>query len=115
MTGHHNRSNDGVHSPLKTVLWKLSDKYQLYCTTYKTHAMTTHHRGTGHTGKDRELNSHIEDIGGIYIGPNNDNESTNSSDTTIAFEGSEADGHLSDLLHSSHVNLTVPTREINSL
>ena len=39
----------------------------------------------------------------------------NSSDTTIAFGGLEADGHLSDLLHSSQTNLTVITREINSL
>ena len=49
---------------------KLGDKYQKYCTTYKTHAMTTHHGGTGHTGKDGDLDSHIDittegDTGGI--------------------------------------------------
>ena len=113
MTGHHNRSNNWVHSPLKTVLGKLRDKYQSFCATYKTHAMTTCHRGTGHTGKDIELNSHVEDTGGIDIGTNNDNESRNSSDTTIAFGGSEAGG--CSLLHHSQVNLTVLTREINSL
>ena len=115
MTGHWNRSNNLVHSWLISMLGKLSNKYQSYCTTYKTNTMTTCHRVTGHTGKDRELYSHIQDTGGIDIGPNNDNESTNSSDTTIALGGSEADGHLSDLLHSSQANLTVLTREINSL
>ena len=78
MTGHHNRSNDRVHSPLKTLLGKLGDKYQSYCTTFKTHVMTTYHRGAGHTGKDTDLDSHIEDTRGIDIGPNKNNESTNS-------------------------------------
>ena len=83
------------------MLRKNGDKNQSYCATYKTHAMTTHHGGTRHTGKDRELNSHIEDTGVIDISPDNDNKSTNSSNTTIAFGGLEADGHLSNLLHSS--------------
>ena len=77
--------------------------------------MTTHHGGTGHTGKDKDLNSHVENTRGIDIGPDNDNESTNSSDTTPAFGGSEADDHLSDLLPSSQANLTTLTREVNSL
>ena len=42
--------------------------------------------GAGRTGKDRDLDSHIEDTRGMDIGPNSDNESTNSSDTTINFE-----------------------------
>ena len=91
---------------------KLKDKYQSYCTTYKTHAMTTHHRGTGHTGKDGDLNSHIDittkgDIRGIDIGPNNNNESTKCLDTMLTFGGLEVDGHLSNLLPSSQTNLTV--------
>ena len=66
------------------------------------------------------MDSHIDittkqDTEGIDIGPNNDNESTNSSDTMLAFGGSEADGHLSNLLTSSQANLTVLTGEINSL
>ena len=77
--------------------------------------MTTCHGGTGHIGEDRDVNSHVEDTGGTDIGPNNVNESTNSSDTTPAFGGSEADEHLSDLLPNSQVNLTILTREINSL
>ena len=118
MTGHCN--NNWACSPLKTVFRKLRDRYQSYCTTYKTHAMTTHHRGTGHTGKDGDLNSHADittegDTGGIDIGPNNNNESTNSLDTTLAFGGSEADGCLSDLLASSQANLTIITREKHGL
>ena len=77
--------------------------------------MTSHHGGTGYTSKDRELDSHVKDTKGIDIGPNNNNESMNSSDTTIALGGSEADVHLGNLLHSSQANLTVPTREISSL
>ena len=97
------------------MLRRLRDKYQTYCATYKTHAMTMCHGGTGHTGKDGNLTSHVEDTRGIDIGPDNDNESTNSSDTILAFGGSEADGHLSDLLPRNQENLPVLTREINSL
>ena len=42
--------------------------------------MTTHHGGAGPTGKDRDLDSHIEDAENI-----DDNESTSVSETTIAF------------------------------
>ena len=56
--------------------------------------MTSNHRGTVHTGKDRDLDSYInittkEDTEGIGMGSNNDNENTNSSDTILAFGGSE--------------------------
>ena len=77
--------------------------------------MTAHHGGTGHTGKERDLNSQLEDTGGMDIGPHNDNESTNSLDTTVAFGGSEVDGCLSDLLPNSQANLGILAREINSL
>ena len=77
--------------------------------------MTTCHGGAGHTGKDRDLDSHIEDTRGMDIGSNNDNESTNSLDTMIDFGGSEVDGHLNDLLPNSQANLGILTREINSL
>ena len=120
MTGHHNRSNDQACLPLKTVLRKLRDKYQWYYATYKINVMATHHWGTGHTGEDWNLNSHIDfttegDTRGIDIGPDYDNESTSSSDTMLAFGGFETDGHLSDLLSSSQANLTILTREINNL
>ena len=73
------------------MLRKLGDKYQSYCATYKTHTITTHHRRTGQTCEDRDINSHIdittkEVTSGIDIGPDNNNESTNSLDTTLAFE-----------------------------
>ena len=77
--------------------------------------MTTHHRGTGHTGKDRKLYFFVQDTRGIDVGLDNDNESTKSSDTTIAFGGLEADGHLGNPLHSNQANVTVLTGEINSL
>ena len=35
------------HSHFKTVFNRLADTYQAYCNAYKTHAMTTHHGGTG--------------------------------------------------------------------
>ena len=50
------------------MLRKLGDKYQSYYATYKTHTMTTHHGGTGHTSKNRDLNFHIETMGDTDIG-----------------------------------------------
>ena len=40
----------------------------------------------------------IEIARGIDICPDNDNAGTNSLDAMIAFRGTEAEGHLSDLL-----------------
>ena len=37
------------------------------------------------------------------------------SDTTIAFGGSEADGHPDELIASNQAKLTAPMREINDL
>ena len=71
------------------MLGKDRDRDQSYCTTYKTHTMTTHHRGVGQAGRDRDLNYHVE-----YARKIDDNESTNSSETFIAFRGSEADLHI---------------------
>ena len=34
-------------SPLKTVLGRIGDTYQVYCNTYKTYTMSTHHGGSG--------------------------------------------------------------------
>ena len=34
-------------SPLKSELNKIGDSYQTYVNAYKTHAMATHHGGTG--------------------------------------------------------------------
>ena len=65
-------------SPLKTMFRKIRDRYQAYCTTYKTHAMATHHRGTGHP-LDRGIDIYTEDPEPADI----DNERTHSSDTTV--------------------------------
>ena len=83
------------------MLGKLRDRCQSYC--------------TGHTGKDRNLNSYVEDTIGMDIGPDNENGSTNSLDTMIVFRGSEAEGHFSDLLSKGQANLYILTREANSL
>ena len=92
------------------MLGEIENRYKSHCATYKTHTMTTHYRGTGHTGKGRDLNSHVEDTGNI-----DDNESTNSSDSTIAFGGSEADGHLGNLLPNSQADVNILAREIHNL
>ena len=47
--------NPRFHSPLKTVLSKLVDSNQTYANTYKTHAITTHHRWPGQPS-DRDPN-----------------------------------------------------------
>ena len=36
-----------MHSPLKKVLNKIEDSYQMYVNSNKTYAMATHHGGTG--------------------------------------------------------------------
>ena len=90
------------------MLGKIGNRYQSYCATYKTHNMTTCHRGAGHAGKDRDLNSHVEHTRNIE-----NTESTNSSETTIAFR--EPVGCLSDLLSNSQADLNILTREIHSL
>ena len=96
------------------MLGKIRDKYQAYCTTYKTYTMATHHGSTG-CPVERDTDSHIEDIQGIDIEPDNDNESTSSSDTTVAFGGSEADGCPSKHIPSNQAKLTALMREIHSL
>ena len=115
MTGHCNKVTNWVCSSLKTVLRKSGDRYHSYCATHKTQAMTTYQGGAGHKSKDRDLFSHIEDTRSMDIGPDNDNENTNSSDAMIAFRGSEAGGHLGDLLPNSQANIGILAREINSL
>ena len=80
MTGCCNKTTNWACSPFKTMLRNIGDRYQSYCSTYKTHAVTTHHGEMGPAGKDRDLNCHIEDTRNI-----DDNKSTNSLETTITF------------------------------
>ena len=44
-------------SPLETVFGKIGDTYQVYCNTYKTHTMATHHGASGQYS-DRDINTH---------------------------------------------------------
>ena len=78
------------------------------------HAMATHHRDVGCL-VDRDINLHIDNTEGINTGPDNDNESTSGSDTTIAFGGPEADGHPSELIPSNQAKLTALMRELHDL
>ena len=74
------------------------------------HTMATHHGGAGHT-LDRGINIHAEDPGPADI----DNESTHSSDATVALGGPEAEGHPKDPVYNNHDKLTAFMREINNL
>ena len=85
-----------MHSLFKTVLGKIGDKYQAYCSIYKTHAMATHHGGTG-CPLDRDINL----ITDKTTGTDNDNESTHGSDATVALGGPEAEGHPDDTIQQS--------------
>ena len=114
MSGCHCKNSEQMHSPLKTMLGKIGDRYQAYCTTYKIHTMATHHGGAGHP-VDRDIDLHIGDMEGINMGPDSNNESTIGSDTTIAFGGSETDGHSSKRTPSNQANLTAIMRKINDL
>ena len=107
MSAHHSTSSC---SPLKTVLGKIRDRYQAYCTTHKMHTMATHHRGTG-CSLDRGMDVLTEEPEHADI----DNESTYRSDATVALGGLEAVGHPIELVYSNWDRLTALMREINDL
>ena len=107
MSGHHHTRS---HAPLKTVLGKIWDQYQAYCTTYKTHAMATHHGGTGHP-LDSSLYMLTEDADHADI----DSESTHSSDATVALGDPEGVGHPEHPVYNNQDRLMALTREINDL
>ena len=75
MPAHHSTR---MHSPFKTMLRKIGDKYEAYCTTYKIHTMATCHGGTG-CPLDRGINLNAEDSEPTYI--ENGNESTHGQPT----------------------------------
>ena len=60
---------------------------------------------------DRDINLHAGDSEPEDI----DNESTHSSDTTVALGGPEAEGHPKDPVYSNHDKSMALTREINDL
>ena len=107
MSAHHSTR---LHSPLKTVLGKIRDRYQAYCTTYKMHTMVTHHRGAVHP-LDRGGDINAEDPKHAAI----DNESTHSSDAAVALGEPEAEGHPENPVYNNHNKLTALMREINYL
>ena len=113
MSGHCSKISKQSHSPLKTMLRKLGNGYQAYCTTYKTQAMATHHGGAG-CPVNSDINLHIEDTEGI-TGLVNDNESTSGLDTTVALGGPETEGHPDELIPANQTKLIALTREINDL
>ena len=56
-----------MHCPLKEVVNKIEDSNQTYISTYKTHTMATHHRGTGqHSEKDRHSQEQDIDVSNEY-------------------------------------------------
>ena len=112
MSGNHNKCNKQMHSPFKTMLGKIGDKFQAYCTMHKTHAMATNHGGAG-CPLDRDIDLHIEDS--ETTGLDNDNDSTHGSDTTVTLGGPETEGHPNDPIYSNQAKLTALMREINEL
>ena len=76
----------------------------------KTHAMATHHGGTGHHSLDRGLGILTEDTEHADI-----NNSTHTSDATVALGDPEAVGHPEDPMYNNQDRLTTLTREINNL
>ena len=112
MSGHHSKDSEQTCSPFKTVLRKIGDKYQAYCTTCKTHTMATHHGGPGHPlDRDTDLCIKYSETTGLE----NDNENTSDSDATDALGGPEAEGHSNGLIHNNQGKLMALTREINDL
>ena len=88
MSAHHSLR---LHSPLKTVFGKIGDTYQAYCSTYKTHAMATHHGGSGNP-----LDKDIDVTRGTHKTADTDIE--NAQD----FNPVETD-HFEDLEHNNPI------------
>ena len=89
-------------SPLKTVFGKLEDTYQTYRNTYITHAMATHHGGSGQP-LDRNI-----DITKAQKTADTDSENTQD------FHPMET-GHFEDLQHNNPTKLTTLTRKVDDL
>ena len=100
MSAYHNLRS---HLSLNTVFGKLGDTYQAYCKTYKTHAMATHHGGSG-----QPLDRDIDVTGDAHETTGTDIEST------WDFRPVDTD-HFEDLQHNDPMNLTALTREVDDL
>ena len=90
-------------SALKTVFRKIGDTYQAYCHTYKTHAMATHHGGSG-SPLDRDIDMTRE------------NQTTIDTDVDDIqdFHPVQTD-HFENLEHNNPTKLTALTRELDDL
>ena len=84
MSGCHSKSNEQRHPPLKTMLGKIGNRYQSYCTVYN--AMATHRGGAGHPIA-KNIDLHVEDP--EATGMDNENDSISGSDATVALGGLE--------------------------
>ena len=82
-------------SPLKSVLNKIGDSYQMYCNTYKSHAMATHHGGSGQP-LDRDPNP---------LGQNTDIPSNYLEDMD----------NFKNMEHENHSTLKALTRNLDDL
>ena len=100
-----------MHSPFKTVLGNIRDKYQAYCAMSKRQAVATHHRGAG-CPLDRDIDLHIEDSETTGL---DNNKCTSGSNTTVAFGGPGAESHPNDPIYSNQAKLLALMREINDL
>ena len=107
MSGRHSTRS---HSPLKRVLGKIGDWYHAYCTTYKMHAMATHH-GVAGCPLDRGLGILTE----VPEHADIDNDSTHISDATVALGGPVTVGHPEHPVYNNQDRLTALMREINDL
>ena len=90
------------------MLGKIGNRYQTYCSVYKTYAMATCHGGGG-CPIDRDIDLLVEDAESTGI--DNGNEIISDSDTTITLGGPEAEGHPDNLIHSNQAKLTALIRE----
>ena len=89
--------------PLKTVLGRIGDAYQDYCNTYKTHAMTSHHGGSGQP-LDRDTNMTREEQ--PVVDTNVEVQQGFHTEDTAQFEVLE---------HNNPARLTAITRESDDL
>ena len=110
MHEHVSSSQHKIEFTIKTVLGKIGDQYQAYCTTYNTHAMATLHGGTR-----CPLNRGFDILSEDTEHANIDNISTHSSDATVALGDPEAVDHPKDPVYENQDRFTALTREINDL
>ena len=90
-------------SPLKTVFGKLGDTYQTYCNTYKTHALATHHGGSGQPlERDIEITKEAHEI--------TETDTENMQD----FNPVNTD-HFENLQHNNPIKPAAFTREVHDL